>query len=304
MHEVVPFDAPVRRAFALKNHRTQNCLETRSDIDADLFILSGPILKAWWQDYSSFVEKLHRQGKSYALVSLSACDPLDHDERKRLIEFFGRFPPRFISTRDEATHHYLRDLKCPLLNGICTAWFAHQHIPFAPLRDRPHYITSSFHRLKEPTFQIANNWTPTTIADSVQFVPRGKETRWGRIADSFRTFSKAIDTVEIVRPQHGTGLHLKRLQFPLANSYSSLTPSGFLSLYAASKLTITDRVHAAVISISLGTPTRLLYDGFRSGLVEKVGIDYANGKLIKQFDLAVVDQMKQELRDFVVEHLQ
>lgn len=295
-------EGPPRRAFGLKQATLEKCFHLREHQEADLYIFSGPIVSNLHNDYAALFQSLKREGKRYALMSVSTGRTLEQNEINRIGKILKDSPPDFITTRDQATYDVLAKIFPNTYNGICTAFVSPKYVDVAPVKESVQYFTSSFHRIPEPDYSFPADAKPTV--DNIQVTKR-KPFPFKPLAETveFRSVRPAdVGPFSVVRPQHGIGRRLRWQQFPHANSFASYNPSGYYSIYRSTKFTVTDRVHAAAITVALGNPAILLWEGYRSGIFPRLGMDFSGGQVMR-LDRSRLEEETENLKTFLLKNI-
>lgn len=102
---------------------------------------------------------------------------------------------------------------------------------------------------------------------------------------------------KVVRPCHRPA-NDPRTIFTQPNSFAAYTPFGYLNLYRNTKVTVTDRLHASVVTMAYGNPAYLFMRSKRSYLLDAVGLHYEPGVRM-ELDQDLLRSKKQELVDFL-----
>lgn len=279
---IAMLDGPVDRAFRPNKVFRPNAFDLLSHQDADVVCLSGPILnKSFRSRYGKLIERLASKGKYYFI--LSAHGPDD----KRVVEankaYFKEYPPAAFSSRDHRTYEHYRDICDLSYNGLCFAFFVSQILEVAEMEPSLKYITSSFYGMLEPHIEIANELGDA--AANVSVMPRAlvAASKWG-VARHFEwlvRYPRHIRDYLVVRPEHGVHYYFSHLNFPRPNTFISFNPLSYLSLYKGTSLTLSNRVHACVVTLSYGKPARYIGSSQRMELFERVGLYPGEGNTMQ-----------------------
>jgi hypothetical protein len=91
---------------------------------------------------------------------------------------------------------------------------------------------------------------------------------------------------------------MKANYYEMENTVISELPYEYLTLYAHSKGTYSDRVHACVATLSYGKPARLFSDTPRALLFDRVGVTEITQRLVTA-DAAILETEKQKQIEFI-----
>jgi hypothetical protein len=283
------FEGPIRRAFRPRSGALGGKAFDLGQVqDADAYVLSGPILNGEFSNYyGELIKRWHSLNKPYLLLSA-------HGTYRPAIDLLRKYPPVALSTRDEATFAALDDVDVPKMNGVCYAFFVSKTMIPCDIAANEQFIVSSFYKSPEPSLALGGSGMPLDQALQIG-VPRvyrrpaiQKHLLW------FRPYPGSIGPYKIIRAHHDIGMRLPTSHYSYPNSFFSFNPSGYLSLYKHTACTITDRVHAAVVTMSFGNPAIYCSASTRDGLFTANGITRQQGQarriepecLDRQYDLA------------------
>lgn len=282
--QVVTFDGPADRAFHHGNWM-RNTLDARTWVEADHFVFSGPIMSnTFLARHEPLIRKIREQGKSYSLISVhggAVGSTLD-----AIRKFLTEHPPAAIHTRDTDTFEKLKDLVPHQLSGICFAFFVKLMENIPDLQPDAPYICCSFYSKPEPGFEITRD-KHGAIAE-LSFTKRPTTTlpwRLARHLQSRRPYPKSENGFEIVRPVHDAH-KFPHITFAKPGTYITYNPKAFLSIYKHTSATISDRVHAGVVTLSFGKPALIDKIDGRAKLFDNSAVSERNGVLrADQFEI-------------------
>jgi hypothetical protein len=148
--------------------------------------------------------------------------------------------------------------------------------------DRP-YIACSFYDGFEPSYSIAENDAGEVV--EVNGIRDWRPTRGWRFLRhiEFRTkvYPAMCGRYEIVRPLHDIGYKFSHLNFARKNSFISYNAFVYLALYKGARLTITNRLHAALPALSFGGPVAYVGATPRNGALDRLGLKDYQGRVVK-----------------------
>jgi len=289
-HDVIEIqDQPAYRTFnRKKNGNPKNDFGLLKHLDVDYLVLQGPLLtktfRAIWEDTFRALAK-----KGTKFVYLSAAffhyTPEEIEAAKSVIR---EFPPVLISTRDNKTYEQIKDMVPHTYDGIDSAFFVPKAYTPPPL-DGPDYMAVNFDQYPEPDMVCSESpldsseftrvvevldkhWGLKQPSLQMKFSAAGQwQCYLGALID-FRKLPSEINGLQIVRPEHRVNPDLTWKIYRQKNGLSSDEPFTYFTIYANSKLTFSDRVHACVMTLAYGNPAMLLHPTPRGHLFARVGM--------------------------------
>lgn len=304
-------DQPGYWTFNRRRRNPRNYCNLISRLDVDFIVLQGPV-------FSSILPKLWDDtlGELYArgarVIYLSSAFFQYTDEEARITkEFLRKYPPALISTRDFATFEKLKS-ECRFVhNGICSAWFVpevYSPIPIGP----KNFIVMNFDRLPEPrvesgtgldgaykTFRFFDrDWSLHMPAVQMALSASGKAQAYVGAALDFRKLPGEIMGYDVIRPEHRTNPHFSWKIYGQPGGVASDEPYTYFNIYANTRLTLSDRVHACVMTLAYGNPAMLFSLSPRTRLFDHMGLaDIRNMPVT--IDLQHLSRLKSEQIDFL-----
>ncbi len=292
-------DQPGYRTFNRKrNGNPKNDLGLLKHLEADYVVLQGPMLTetfgALWEDTFQI---LHARGTKVILLS-AAFFHYTEKEIAAALSVLEKYPPAIISTRDRQSYEIIKDAAEHTYAGIDSAFF----VPKAyepPRLDLGPYITLNFDQYPEPDITLAKPGflKGQSFDSSFEFLNRD----WGLAAPSFQTkMSKAgqwqcylgafadfrnlpadMDGLKVVRPEHRVNPDMVWKIYRQPNGLCSDEPYTYFTIYSQTELTLSDRVHACVMSLAYGRPAMLFHPTPRGHIFERVGMEAIRDKPVK-----------------------
>ncbi len=230
------------------------------NLDVDCVVLQGPLFtKNFGQIWSDQLKRLTDDGVRWAVLG-GAFRKYSSEEESIARDVIDSCPPLFVSTRDDVTADRLRGIPSVLRSGIDSAFFVPEAFD-APRFRRP-VVSMCFDHYGEP--EICPDSDGMISLGEVNF-----DLSWNRFVDRAASMSKAHATAahalqrrnraqdevcgyQIVRPEHRTNPHLPFKIYRNSNGLASDEPWSYLTVYANSVLTVSDRVHACVATLAYG----------------------------------------------------
>jgi len=256
-------------------------------LDVDVIVLQGPMLTtAFAALWEPTLMALRARGTKIVLLG-AAMFRFSDEEIAVNRAFLQKIQPVILSTRDVPTYEAFKDLVPHAHAGVDSAFFTPDaYQPFA-LKADP-YICVNFDRWLEPRITLSDPGT-TPIADK-SFLFDGR--RWSlefpsrlmKMADKdkiqsylasaldFRKLSDHIGGYQVVRPEHRFNPHITWKIYRRANAVASDEPWTYFTIYANTSFTLSDRVHACIISLAYGKPAMLFSPSPRSQLFDHLNL--------------------------------
>ena len=300
-------DQPSYRTFYPQHKgRPNNYAKVLDRLDVEYVFLQGPLLtsnlKHIWGD--TFKE-YRRRGVKICLIG-AAFFKYTQSEIDDVRSFLKEHPVSLISTRDSETYKHIKDLSPYTFDGIDSAFFVPK--AFIPIPLVEPYVTFNFDRFPEPNL-IENSLTPKFEFNSKQYgieIPkiqdffshRGKSQAYlGHLLDRRKLPSK-FEGYDIIRPEHRYAPHMTHKIYQHPNSFVSDEPFTYFSIYAGTKLTLADRVHACVMTLAYGNPAMLFTPSPRQALFSRLGLDKIREEPVT-LDLTYLEQERKKVIEFL-----
>lgn len=280
-HSIRMFDAPPKRSFKAHRVPSSRIHDTRFGMDFDVLVFSGPIFGSHFiRDYAALIQRQLERGRQYMLVSVHG----DGSHANEIGDFLRAYPPMLLATRDSATFSRFSAAEYPSYDGVCTASLvavtcANDVYNTTPGTD---YIAASFYDGYEPDFAISRDDAgEISGVDGLEGWAKERSWRFVRHLEVIRKYQNEIDGMTIVRPVHDISYPLQHLRFARSNSVLSYNPFIYLSVYKNAKLTVSNRLHAALPTLSFGNPVAYVGATPRNGALERLGFHDHQGTLLR-----------------------
>lgn len=255
------------------NKNVKNALDIVSAIKADYVILSGATLTVRF--FSICQTILRNLRKQDARIIFYGCGGDNYSDLER--EYVGmklkEIEPYAIITRDSLAFKYYKDLANFSYDGIDCGFFVNQY-PIKKIEiDLPSYIVLNF----DSIFYGAN------------IVNIEKE-----LEQELSEQYMIVKTSHTIDPKMAS---LTVSKYPnKSNTLISDSPFDYLILYAHTKGTYTDRVHACVATLSFGNPCRLYAETARAELLRRIGLGDINRKLVSPDVTRIETEQEKQVR--------
>lgn len=292
-------EGPIYRAFRPKSlKQKQNALHLMNYQSADLHIFSGPMIRQILTNYRQKIIDLKAAGQQYALISASSAG-ISEELRKETGEFFQKFPPLFLSSRDEETYKKFKDYVKNSYNGICTAFLVNKMLPVDQLDEDFKFFISSFYRELEPVYKVKGEVDITNIELERKKNFFGIDHRFSRHFNGLRPKQDMVNGHKIVRVQQEVSTKFNHITFAQPNSFVSFNLLSYLALYKSAAFTISDRVHSCAVSLAFGKPARLFTNSPRAGIFNRLGFDHKKDNGIMYPNMEIIDTEAEKLSSFI-----
>lgn len=278
------------------------------DVDADLWVFSGPRFSEGIVNYAPLFDQLRARGKRIAFLSVGLWQYSER-EWQLVSAFLENYSDmiEFVSTRDRATFERAKLLGRPVFDGICCSMFLPDAVK-VPRLDRPPYIVLNFPKANEPKVAAdqRGNWLlefPTS--------PPASRGRWRglarRISRQFASATPArgvgqsrVGEFDILRTRSEPYQHSASTVFDRAAMHYSDLPTGYLSIYRSAEVVFTDRVHTAAATLVTGGTAQyfMTTERARDGrwlLLDRIGAADATIRPTRIATQAVADEKSNQL---------
>ena len=279
-HPIAFLDAPTVRSFRVPPRFAGNIYHADLIQDADLYVLSGPILNGTFlRDYGPLIRKWAQRKARYVLVSVHG----EPGSQREIAEFLQSHPPMLLSSRGTPTYTLYKNCAFPTYDGVCTASLV--SITCEPGDTSPDgpYVACSFYDGYEPPFTIEEN-AGGSIA-GVTGIADWQPDKWWRFSRhlefALKKYPGKVGKYDIVRPVHDIAYKFAHLNFARGNSFLSYNPFVYLALYKGAKLTVTNRLHSALPALSFGNPVAYVGRTARNGALDRLGLQDYQGRLVR-----------------------
>jgi len=261
-------------------------LQFLAHINPDFFVLHGPFLTYTYSKmiYDTIL-RLKDRGTKIIFIS-SGMLHYSNDEIDACRSFVKRCKPFLFLSRDEDTYEIYSDLANYSYNGIDTAFFV--SYAFKPITTSlPEYAIFNFDLLPPPKiFKIDHRITNRKFRKSFEFqcsdylleFPQVRS-KLTKLFSPYRhidrilfsgAYPKKMGELKIIWTNHCFQPYLLPTVYKIPDSFTSDIPYTYLNLYAGTKITLSNRVHACVATLSYGKPALLFSKTRRAKLFERL----------------------------------
>lgn len=305
----------------VRRRSPRNSLNIFNYLDADLVVLHGSVLtrylpRVWAESF----RKLRDRGAKVAFIG-SGLFEYSKAEIQICRDFLKQYPPFVFMARDSETYQHFHDLAEHSYDGIDCAFFLPEAFTPTGLGLPPYFILN-FDKSPEPSIACLANGNcaglPAAPATNgvAQFELNSKH--WGisfprfrghlaRRLHKFYPYVESLIPLQAARPESVGGQMIVRADhqfnpiclrkmFRSPNSFCWDLPEPYLCLYANADLTLTDRIHAALVTLAYGKPAMLFSSSGRARILERVGISGIDKKPVYLDQSRVAQERDKMLR--------
>jgi len=137
------------------------------------------------------------------------------------------------------------------------------------------YITYGFEMSTEPIVEIGTgtlNSSELLNRISVDCSSVRRLSRVGLLLDNLKKYPDRIGELRIIRPWHMPLAKFGLFAYNRPNKFVSINPYAYLNLYRNTELTLSQRVHACIATLSYQKPAMLCTKTQRAALFERLGL--------------------------------
>jgi hypothetical protein len=268
----------------------RNALDLVANLDLDAVVVLGPFCRPEMEGITGAMLRRQRERGAKIIVLAAGMMQYDEDTVKLSRRILKEVRPFIFTTRDTETYEALGDLAEHAYDGIDVATFVSDAFRPVPV-ELPPYLTFNFDQIPEPRIAPAGEFGPRRASDRAVSFTDGSE--WLIRQPRLRTelayrsrgylFLEALSGIGaacpesvagrlVVRTDHRYNPFLMQKCYRAPNSYAGDVPYSYLNLYAHTECTFTNRVHAAVATVSYGKPAMLFSRSPRAYLLKRLGL--------------------------------
>jgi hypothetical protein len=242
-----------------------NVFDLLDKVRSDYIVLSGPFDHVFFpKKIYPIILRLKEKFGTKLIINSMGGSSYTTAEQTGLSTFLNDNQPYAIITRDRVTFDNYSHYADHSLNGIDSGFFVSDY--FKPYElDMPDFVIHNFDRLKPSDFIKA----PTNILKNVI----GNKYKFLRSKNKIKAIGPDHDEKGrlIIRTYHASMPFIPNTFFNKSNVFISASPDDYLNLYANTKATYSNRVHACVATLAFNNPAALTFNTHRAALLERVG---------------------------------
>lgn len=290
----------------VKKGNPKNYFEFMDLMDVDYYCIHGPFFrKEFDKIYLENIIKLKKRGVKIIGLGVGAMH-YDDTSIKYYNQWLKECDFDIISTRDELTYNFLKGKVSRLYNGIDLGFLIKYYKPQPKFLNNEKLICFNFDQIPEPTFfedskgLIKIDEKLFSFKKSFSNEPRGNLKKiFPFLRPYFKTFNQSeLNGYKLIRTDHRFNPYSRKKIYSDTNTFAMDTPEGYLLAYANSKLTLSNRVHANVATLSYGNEAMYFSDSKRANLLNRLKLDEIYEKPMK-LDANSLSYEKEELLKFI-----
>lgn len=290
----------------------KNFFDFSEILDVDYICIHGPFFrKEFDKIYLESLKKACSRGIKIIGLGVGAM----HYDKKSLSYYknwINEIDFQMIATRDEDTFNFLNSfgVNFPIYNGIDLGFLLRFYAPQPSFKENKKFVCFNFDQILEPKIYKSSNGVIKLDNSRYSFTKRFSNEPRGILKKAFpfiRPYFKvfkntSLDKYEIIRLDHRFNPYSRKRIYSDANTFSMDTPDGYLLAYANSRLTLSNRVHANVATLSYGNPSMYFSDSKRAKLLDRLDLSgiYNKPMLLEQDKL---EHEKKSLIEFISNNL-
>lgn len=279
-------------------------------LDVDFVVLLGPVIsKHFLPIWKETLLDLKRRNIQYMILSAGIMKSNDK-QLNEIKKFLREFPPYLVATRDREAFEFLKDTTTRVYDGIDFAFFVPNAHSAVKLRI-DNLLVMNFDKFFEPKIKL--DWKkdkePTFVFDEQRWNLKFNRplqiigSKTDRISDALvyaiSVFPAPdrptnIGKYTVIRTDHRFTPMMKNKVFRYSNSFVSDIPDSYLDIYANAQLTLSDRIHACVMTLAYGNSAMLFSKTNRSKLLDRVGAADITKAPVK-LDMEILNEEKESL---------
>ncbi|MCC5822904.1 MAG: polysaccharide pyruvyl transferase family protein [Phycisphaerales bacterium] len=264
-----------------------NALDYVKHLDLDAVVVLGPYVRPEMEGITAaMLRAQHRKGAKIIVLAAGMMQ-YDKDTIALSRKLMSECPPHIFTTRDTETYEALGDLAAHAYDGVDVATFVSEVFPRVPTDLEP-YMVLNFDQIPEPVIGPKDGFAGR-VDRSFEFEGREwcvrqpqKRTEWSYRKRAYPFLDamlfrsprpERIDGRLVLRTDHRYNPFLMLKSYRSPNTYVGDIPHTYLSIYANSQLTISNRVHACVATVSYGNAAMLFTRSPRAYLLKRLGLE-------------------------------
>lgn len=267
-------------------------LKYNNFINPDYIVLQGSLLTR--QFPGIWGEAFEYYKKNNIRVILLGVGQFEYTKKETIIcqEFLKKYPPYLFVSRDRETFENFKKYAIYAYDGLDNAYFLPKFIKPFPHR-MPPYVILNFDKTPEPHIYKSKilEDIETGCCKTIEF----KGEKWHikfsatqlklaeKVGKSYQyiasllglgaTKQEKVDNYIIIRTDHQSNPLLIKKMFRGPNSFCDDIPYSYINLYAQTELTLTDRLHAALVTMAYGRPAMLFSKSGRVRILERLEVN-------------------------------
>jgi hypothetical protein len=292
-----------------KKGNPANAFNPTQHMEMDYAVILGPFIRP---EISSIVLPTLRVLKSKR-VKIIAMGVGMMDYKKSTVDasiaILKEINPDLFISRDAETYEAFKNHTIKPYNGIDLGFFSNDIYNGPGVSGK--YVALNFDQLPEPIideklddsdqFQFLLNQEKFSLNFNLNKKSRYEKGLKNQLLDRIlfkQPFNEKIGEYEVIRTDHRYNPVILKKIYSLPNTFSSDIPQPYWAIYKNAQMTISNRVHACVATLSFGNPAWLFTKSPRAFLLDRVGVkDIKNGPV--QLNQNRILEEKEKLSNFL-----
>lgn len=290
-----------------------NSLPLLENMQLDYLVIQGPFLRPEFNKiWQNTLRELQKNGTKIIVL---AAGMMKYDDKnvRQYRRWLEETPPFIFSTRDSDTYKGVHDLAEHSYDGVDTALFV-ADIFEPPALNFGDYIVYNFDKWPEPQIWYTGDSTASGVPDiSFEFDSHNWNVKFPSFRKGLVQKSRLIQTLDswipekvvdnlngyhVVRTDHRTNPFYLRNTHRRPNTFAHDLPQGYLALYANTKLTLSNRVHACVATMVYGNSAMLFSATPRARLLDRLGATEISERPVR-LDLDYISTEKRKMTEWL-----
>lgn len=281
----------------------QGYFEILDNLDIDYLCVHGPIFRREFAELNyQLLKRISERG--IGIIGLGiGCMHYENNDLLLYEKFIKELNWCFVSTRDQPTYDMLKgkidDVR--LNNGLDLGFYLSNYFPQPRLTNEGNFVVFNFDQTLEPVLKKEESGVIVLENDNYSIQGRMIKEPQGIlkklypfVRPYFKTFGNThIGKFEIIRTDHRYNPYSRRKIYGDANGFASDTPSGYLTIYANAHLTLSNRVHANVATLSYGNLAMYLSTSKRAALLDRAGLSQIYNKPMRVDRTMLKEELEQ-----------
>lgn len=279
------------------------------EMDLDVVAILGPFITPEIQNIIlPTIKQLKQKGIRIWLMGVGMMDysVATIEKSKKIL---SDIDPEIFITRDRETYDAFHSAVKNPYDGIDLGFFSSDVYSGTGVNGK--YVTLNFDQLPEPIIQQKKESDQFTFMlndveyglnfNKIKKKLYEKDIKYYNFLDRMlfpQNFNQSIGEYKIIRTEHRYNPIFLKKVYSLPNTFASDVPYPYWAIYKNSALTISNRVHACVATLSFGNPAWLFTNSPRAFLLDRVGAKDIKLKPTT-IDLDMLQKEKENLIQFV-----
>lgn len=304
-----------------KKQEPANSARLLDHVDAEYVILSGSVLT--YSFPALWAESLKILKERKTRIILLGVGQFDYSKRETVLcrDILKEFPPYIFVSRDSITYENFKDLAVFAYNGIDNAYFLPLAYPKIGI-DYPSYIVLNFDKGPEPVCRIAADnkdhiwgkpgYNSCCVPFNAQMIDI-QFSEYKRLLSNYmgkyygymagilglkKTKQNRMGDYLLLRTDHQTNPLCHRKLYYGPGAFAMDIPYGYFALYGNAELTLSDRIHACIVTMAYGGTAMLFSKSPRVQIIERVETAEILKKPMK-LNREKLDEMRTEQIEFL-----